>query len=215
MVQLQGSARLEPPWDRSILVCKSHQICNFCHNSTWSRQVIRFKDCNSMRSKWCLALWVQSQRTFPQEVQVDWAWLDSITILVSKMLMCHCNDMQRQNSKKGTCPNMGSQSPWIELLMACCHHQTYHSQMDRDLKWLCHTPPDENYASWLPSLKPFSLESFNMSAGQIFRCEAKPCKVVFWFVYYINWCEIWLSRACNPKWTPKCDHLQVSKQASI
>ena len=125
MVQLQGSARLEPPWDRSILVCKSHQICNFCHNSTWSRQVIRFKDCNSMRSKWCLALWVQSQRTFPQEVQVDWAWLDSITILVSKMLMCHCNDMQRQNSKKGTCPNMGSQSPWIELLMACCHHQTY------------------------------------------------------------------------------------------
>ena len=38
------------------------------------------------------------------------------------------------NSKKGTCPTMGSQSPCFELLMACCHHQTYHSQMDRDLK---------------------------------------------------------------------------------
>ena len=115
MVQLQGSARLEPPWDRSILVCKSHQICNFCHNSTWSRQVIRFKDCNSMRSKWCLALWVQSQRTFPQEVQVDWAWLDSITILVSKMLMCHCNDMQRQKFEESYMPDHGVTEPLLRI----------------------------------------------------------------------------------------------------
>ena len=84
------SLRQKKREESSILVCKSHQTCNFVKTAEVDKSCLEIAII-WMRSKWCLALWVQSQGTsFFPFFSLASHGSNVLQVGDSTKLWCHC-----------------------------------------------------------------------------------------------------------------------------